>query len=108
MLLRCPSCGSKALGIPWLFFFEDSIETSCSACTRRFSTTLCGASNTARRYLMAFAATTLGISLFILVGELHIWVGALVAVLAVDAGWKLYLHSRSIRRSAKANDRVLH
>lgn len=106
MQFRCPTCGNKALSIPWRFLVEDSIDTRCAACDRAFSSTLVGPLNTARRYLMTLFAIVLGMSLFPFIGWLRLWVVALFAVLSVDAGWKLYLHSRSIQHGVKANDRV--
>jgi hypothetical protein len=50
---------------------------------------------------MAFFAAALGLSLFIFIYWWKEWIVALVALLVLNAVWKIYLHRRSIWGSKK-------
>jgi len=54
--------------------------------------------NVARNYIMAFFATALGFTLYIAIFWWREWLVALIAVLVLDAAWRLHLHKRSIRQ----------
>src|SRR5512147_1380591 len=98
MNFRCPDCGNKALRLPWTFLFETSVVVKCAECSYAYTSTRSGPADTLRRYTIAFFATALGLSLFIFIHWWQAWIVALIALLVVDAAWKLYLHRRSIRR----------
>jgi hypothetical protein len=101
MKLQCPSCGKKALGVPWTFLVESSVVAKCAACGKAYTSTLAGAMNAVRRYVAAFFATALGFSLLIFIRWWQGWIFALIALLVLDAAWKLNLHRHSIRHSKK-------
>lgn len=104
MKYQCPQCGNKALRIPWTFLVESSVVAKCAACGNAYTSTLSGAMDAARRYVLAFFATVLGLSLWIFIYWWKEWIVAVVALLVLDAAWRLYLHRRSIQRSKKVHD----
>jgi len=101
MNIRCPACGKKAMRIPWTFLVESSMASKCAACGSTHTSTLSGALDEARRIVVLLCAAALGASLFVFIYWWKDWILAVVALLLVDSVWKLYLHSRSMRRNKK-------
>lgn len=102
VICKCPACGRNDVGIPWSFLVESSVTATCKACGTSYRSTLSGAMNAVRGAVVAFIATALGMSVFVFLHWWKIWVVAVVALLALDAFWKLHLHKSAIWRSAKS------
>lgn len=101
MTYQCPACGKKAMNIPWTFIVESRVTAKCTACGNTHTSTLSGAMNSVRGAVIGFIAAALGTLLLVFLPWWKEWVVALVALLTLDAVWRLYLHKSAIQRSGQ-------
>lgn len=89
------------MSIPWTFLVESRVTAKCTACGTTHTSALSGAMNSVRGAVVGFIATALGALLLVFLPWWKEWVVALVALLALDAVWKLHLHKSAIQRSGQ-------
>lgn len=105
MTMRCPVCGSKALGIPLTSLVGSSIDANCEGCGSLYTSNLSGGMDVMRRAVVACLATALGMILFLAISWWRHWIVSVVALVTLNYVWKLLLHRRSICLSGKQSPR---